>query len=277
MSVESYKHPVSQLLSYGDCNKMNSDEWPNYVEELGFGEEHISELIRMATDKTFFDIGEETDRLDIWAPVHAWRTLAQLKAEAAIEGLTPLLNFDDDWVMGELPEVYSLIGPAAIPFLIAHLGDSDAEIYSRAVAIDALEKIGNFYPDFRDQCVAILTKQLSKFTEQDRDFNGILVGGLVGLKAVESARVIERAFATDRVEPFIIGDWWDAQVELGLKSKDEVRPESENSYFRSFPSRIDISEESSTSNYNLGKLDQKTKAKRKQAQESRKKNRKKRK
>ncbi|GCL34298.1 hypothetical protein PA905_46990 [Planktothrix agardhii CCAP 1459/11A] len=47
MSVESYKHPVSQLLSYGDCNKMNSDEWPNYVEELGFGEEHISELIRM--------------------------------------------------------------------------------------------------------------------------------------------------------------------------------------------------------------------------------------
>lgn len=276
MSNQSYQPPVSQLLTYGNCNEMNSNQWPNYVQELGFGEEHISELIRIATDQSFFGTDEE-DRLEVWASVHAWRTLAQLKAEAAIEGLTPLFTIDDDWILEELPKVYALIGPAALPKLTTHLANTQYEDYVRVIAIDALEEMGKIYPDSRDQCVAILTKQLRKFTEQDRDFNGILVAALLGLNAVESATVIERAFAADRVEPFMAGDWSDVQVELGLKTKEEVPQERE--YLTDFNSLIQsrLSETPLTAKSRSGKANPKTKAKNKQAQASRKKNRKKRK
>ena len=276
MSNQSYQPPVSQLLSYGNCNEMSLDQWPNYVEEFGFEEKHISELISIATDKSFFGIDEE-DCLEIWAPVHAWRTLAQLKAEAAIEGLTPLFTIDDDWIREELPKVYALIGAAALPKLTAHLANTEYEEHIRAIAIDALEEMGKIYPDSRDQCVEILTKQLRKFTEQDRDFNGILVASLLGLNAVESATVIERAFAADRVEPFMAGDWLDVQVELGLKTKEEVPQERE--YLTDFNSLMQarLSETSLTATSRPGKANPKTKAKNKQAQASRKKNRKKRK
>jgi len=34
--------------------------------------------------------------------------------------------------------------------------------------------------------------------------------------------VIEQAFVANRVPPFIVGDWDDVQVELGLKTREEV-------------------------------------------------------
>ena len=48
---QTYTHPVSQLLTYGDCLKMEKvgKEWPDYL-SLGLTEADIPELIRMATD-----------------------------------------------------------------------------------------------------------------------------------------------------------------------------------------------------------------------------------
>ena len=51
MNTSSYTSPVDKLLTYGDCRELR--EWPNYL-ELGFGQEHVSDLIRMATDNELF-------------------------------------------------------------------------------------------------------------------------------------------------------------------------------------------------------------------------------
>jgi hypothetical protein len=39
------------------------------------------------------------------------------------------------------------------------------------------------------------------------------------MKAVEAAPLIEEVYASDRVEEFWIGDWDEAQYELGLKER----------------------------------------------------------
>ena len=44
------------------------------------------------------------------------------------------------------------------------------------------------------------------------------------MEAKEAAPLIERAFAQGYVDPMVMGDWEDVQIELGLKSAEEVTP-----------------------------------------------------
>ena len=114
MTESTYPSPVSKLLTLGDCREVRG--WPDYL-AIGLGPAHVPDLIRMALDEELYRAGP--DSLDVWAPVHAWRALGQLRAEAAAEPLTRLLvrivEFDDEWVGEELPQVFGMIGPAAVP------------------------------------------------------------------------------------------------------------------------------------------------------------------
>src|SRR5436305_13614282 len=120
MSAVSYPSPVDKLLTCGDPWEVraNPKDWPQYL-ELGIGPEHIPDLIRMATDGELRWAEEDSD--EVWAPIHAWRTLGALHAEEAIEPLLSLFKnieeYDDEWALEELPDVYGMIGPAAIPAL----------------------------------------------------------------------------------------------------------------------------------------------------------------
>jgi len=216
--MPSYAPPLTHLLTYGDCRKLR--HWPDYV-KLGFGPEHVPELVRMALDEDLH--WADSDSLEVWAPIHAWRTLAQLRAEAAGEPLLALLqridDGGDDWVGEELPRVYGLIGPAAIPMLARYLADPQHGLWARVAACGGLSEIGQKHPDSRAECVAVITHQLEHYGEQDPTLNAFLFSRLLDLKAVESAPMIERAFAADAIDPTVAGDWEDAQVELGLKAK----------------------------------------------------------
>jgi hypothetical protein len=115
-----------------------------------------------------------------------------------------------------------MIGPAAIDPLQAYLADSSHDSFDRATAINSLSQIAQKFPDVRNECVAILTQQLEQFADNESEFNAFLIGELLDLNAVESATVMERAFAANKVDTFVVGDWDDAQVSLGLKDASEV-------------------------------------------------------
>jgi hypothetical protein len=223
MSTAGYTGNVAKLLTFGDCSQMDWDNWPAYPTEVGLQPEDIPELIRMATDRTFDEM--DSDRLEIWAPIHAWRALGQLKAEAAIVPLTTILNKDIDWVWEELPKVYSMIGPAAIPVLADLIRDPSQDDSARNTAVDCLKEIAITHPESRDACVTPMIQQLEACEENDIALNTSLIIDLMDLKATEAAPAIEKAFAAERVDEFMVGSWPSVQIDLGLKQETDFSPD----------------------------------------------------
>jgi len=270
-----YQPPVEGLLTYGESDRFTPEEWPDY-RELGIGPEHIPELIQMATDEQLNVAAAESP--EVWAPLHAWRALGQLRA---VEAVVPLLELfdqleDDDWVHEELPVVFGLIGPAAFPALAAYLADLSHTDSSRISVIRSIEEIGKRWPDARGEALAILEERLERFEENETDVNAFLVEALVELEAKEAAPLIERAFAQGYVDPMVMGDWEDVQVELGLQSAEQVASRRANTWSESLSPTPSASEPFAPASSGLThkqKAAQK-KAKSKMAKRSRKQNRK---
>ena len=213
-----YPYPVSRLLNLGDPRDRR--EWPVYT-ALGLTREHAPDLIRMMLDDDLNNADSESR--EVWAPLHAWRALGQLRAVEAIEPLLSLLRHidehDDDWIGEEVPRVFSMIGAPAMPALTAYLADETQGLFARIAAAHSLEWISRRYAATRDQSLATLSAQLEHFAGQDPTLNAFLISYLLDLEDVEAAPLIERAFASDQVDLAVAGDWEDAQIELGLKTK----------------------------------------------------------
>jgi hypothetical protein len=215
--MAEYPPPLDVLLNLGTSPQ--GTEWLDYRAK-GIGPEHISDLIRMATDPAL-NLGDP-DSPEVWVPMHAWRALGQLRAEAAVGPLLGLLRpLDDDeyddFALSELPQVFEMIGPAALPALEAALQEESRGSYALVSIAEAISSIGTAYREYRDRCVAILTRKLEAAARNDSGLNGFIISDLIDLQAVESAPVIERAFAADGVDVTVAGDWHDVFLALGLE------------------------------------------------------------
>ena len=240
--MTTYHPPVNKLLTYGDCRKIKGI--PDYL-ELGFTDEHIPALIQMSIDP---DLNwGDSESLEVWAPIHAWRALGQLKAQAAIE---PLINLfheleDSDWTQ-ELHEVLANIGPATLPYLRTYLADASHGLHPRAGAVETIPYIARQHPETRDTCIDILKNQLEKFEENERELNAFIIWALADdLKAVDVAPLMEKAFEAKRVDKTIVGNWYSIQVTLGLKppnKKLETDKEMEAEFKEMFAPIIELRE-----------------------------------
>lgn len=215
MPISNYQAPVSNLLNYGDLRPQKT--WPNYVEELKLENQHIPQLIEMVMDSEFDQM--DSDSKAVWGPVHAWRALAQLQAEAAIEPLLTFLNEqDDDWISSEFPEICCLIGVKTIPFITNFLADSSKDMYARCDVIESLKAIALKYPETRSICVEAIIQVLENFSKNDPILNGFLINYLAELQATEAISIIEQAYLAKKVDTFAAGTWDDVQAEFGLKA-----------------------------------------------------------
>lgn len=221
MTERDYPAPVSELLALGDCR--GQGEWTDY-RALGLGPEHVPDLIRMALDEELYWADSEDDV--VWAPIHAWRALAQLRAEEAAQPLTRLLyridEYGDDWVGEEIPEVLGKLGPTAIPVLADYLADDSHSLWARIAAAQGLQEISERHPGARSAAISALTETLERFAHHDRTLNAFLVSFLVDLDAVEAAPLMKRAFEAEKVDLAVMGDWEDVQMELGLLDERET-------------------------------------------------------
>jgi hypothetical protein len=281
----AYSPPLDKLLSYGDCREI--PDWPDYL-ELGFTQEHVPELIRMAGDDA---LDESDDDLLFFAPIHAWRVLGQLRAEEAIRPLIDLFKKrgakDDDWFLSDLPKAVGMIGPAAIPALVEYMADDSHGLFPRVAAINSLQEMAECHADARDRCAAALAARLENFEhEEDVEFNAFLVAALVDLKAREFIGVIREAYKAEAVLEGIIR-WKNVRGEFNLEPReddpisefDEAHaqgglPESLDNGYRdsSFPDPYpSIPTRTVTARK---KAKKRKKAKRRQAERSRKRNRK---
>ena len=256
-----YTEPVSKLLTYGDCLEIDEqvedperdrlfqalekggadslsrdwlsefnplpkvERWPKYVEELGLTQAHVPELIRMATDDELNRLPD--DDLAVWAPVHAWRCLGQLKAEEAI---TPLIRYyfgrrQSDWAMEELPWVLSLIGESAIAPLSKYLSARKNKVRGRVSALEGLDIIGRRNLNLKGKCLEVLVAQLSEYQRNSEEMNGFLASSVINLGGVQHAELIEAVYQSGRIDETICGTWPSVQVDLGLAKEEVFDPE----------------------------------------------------
>jgi hypothetical protein len=218
MVQSTYSAPVDALLRSGETRVKR---WPNYMEKFNLSLADVPELLRMVVDE---DLNFSDDKSsESWAPVHAWRALGQLRAEAAIEPLISCFDemVDNDWFREEMPEVFSLIGPTAIPAIAEFLANPN-DLYLRWMCAAILVKMSQKHPDVRNECLNRLVNQLQQYTKNSRELNGALVCALIDIEAKEAVPLMEAAFSAKRVDTSIPGDWIDVQYALGLLTQAEV-------------------------------------------------------
>ena len=222
MPANDYHPPVAQLLSCGRPKNISRTEWFDYVDAYGLTDEHIPALIQLAAEEEL----DWEDEGECYAPIHAYRALGQLRAEAAIQPLVRLLDSDDsDWFMEDLPIVFGMIGPACLPALTNYLNHAEPSTWSKAAAAGGLEKIAVYHPEHRDECVERLTEALSRHQQQSPELNGSLVARLLNLQATESVREIEAAYKEGPMDEMVCGSWARVQIELGLATAADFSPE----------------------------------------------------
>ncbi len=222
VSQPTYPPPLDRLFRAGNARETLSwhEGQVDYPAELGLTAEHVPHLIAIAQSWTDDD-GWSDDEEDLarWAPVHAWRTLGQLRAAQAVapllDMLNPLAERSDDWGSDEFPHVFGLIGEDAFAALNRFLRDSANAVYARICATHALERIAALHPDMRARCVATLHEVLEGYEDQDPSLNTFLVIYLMELGATESAELIEHAYADNRIETFLI-TWDEVRRQLGV-------------------------------------------------------------
>lgn len=223
-----YAPPVDQLLSLGDLRGQ-----PRYdYLSLGLRHEDVPALIRMAGDDALWRADGES--VEVWAPVHAWRALGDLRAEEAIGPLIALLSKPDrddydDWLDEEMPDVFGLLGPAAIAPLAAYLRAPGHSRWARVTAATSLGRIAQAAPGARDAIVAVLDGLLKDNVsrkrppnDEEETVNGSVISELITLGATEAAQTIADAFAADRVDESIAGDLEDVQIALGLRTQRDT-------------------------------------------------------
>lgn len=223
MSV--YTGPVSELLKLGR-DGLDARTKIDYT-KFGIGMEHVPELIRVMQDKDLFKWDDENIKDEppaIYAFIHAWRALGQLRAEAAIEPLLDLIAEQDegewiDWVTEEVPKVLGQIGPVALLPILARLERRYMGQESANELATSLGEIAKRYPETRSEVIGQLIRVLQTGREPDHTLNGFVIGDLLDLKAVEALPAIEAAYALNLVDESIVGSLADVKYDLGLGPK----------------------------------------------------------
>ena len=170
--MTDYQPPVSELLTIGETSSAN--RWTDY-QQFGIAVQHIPELLQMMCDT---QLSYNSHGTSAWGPVHAWRTLAMLRAREVVE---PLLEMMELWQVQsnsiheeELPLVLSMIGPDAIEPLAMYCRNSIQKLTPKMIAATGLLQISMAYPESRPRCVGIFRELMLFSKSTDPDFHKML-------------------------------------------------------------------------------------------------------
>ena len=213
-----YGPPLNALLEWGVARL--EEPWPNY-RKLPFALEHVPDLLRMAADSRLRNLDSGRER---WAPMHAMRVIGQLQAAEAAPALLlflALASGDHDYFLSdEVPLVFAMLGPDAIPHLAMFLKDEKVPSDSRVLAGLSLSLIGGAHPESCEMAAGTLMAQLRRWETNTPELNAGLLVSLSELpEQPEGALDLARAaFSADRVDADGGIDWMECQEAFGVEN-----------------------------------------------------------
>ena len=213
MGQNKYKSPVNELLLIGDIR--GTSEWLNYS-NFGITDKDIPELVEMATDSSL-NFGDPNSSY-VWAPLHAWRALGQLRAIQAIE---PLINLfhelrDDTWANEDLPGVFGIIGKEALPYLSRYLLNKLDDDFPKITCAESIKQIGIKDEKTRHLCIQALTKELEKYLDNSPALNAFYIWYLKDLGAKDKLPLIKKVYTDNKVDEQVIGSYEKLEAKLLL-------------------------------------------------------------
>jgi len=195
---------IDLLFSLGKVERHR--DWVDY-RKLGFEADDIPQLIQLLS-LTELRESAEPQLVHEFAPIHAWRILGQLQHIDAVAPLIELLpSFrDNDWAISELPQVFGMIGSAAIkPLSNCALDLTQAEI-ARVLAMDSLIDISYVEPHTREEIISLFSDLIGLADRQSQRFNGLLVVNLIELQKDVFSRDIRDLYQRNLVDTLLAGD-----------------------------------------------------------------------
>jgi hypothetical protein len=106
--------------------------------------------------------------------------------------------------------------PSLIPRLTVLIQDQGNTFAVRNDSAQMLVEIARKHPDYRQQCIAILTATLERFLRNPIELNTSLISHLLELKARESAGMIQQVMAPGEYDRKAVGDWQEVSRSLGV-------------------------------------------------------------
>jgi len=212
---------IKLLLELGEAD--HGGDWPDYL-QYGFKEADTPALLDLVADETFDQADSES--AEIWAPLHAWRTLGQLgNSQAAIPLIAQFDRlYNDDWALTELSVVMGMLGETAIIPLATYLNETQHDEFARVLAADSLAEIAKHQSDCRESVIQCYRSYMEKPDHTAYTLNGLLITHLLDLGAKEAIDDIRRFFAKDCVDITCAGDLEDVEIELGFRHKRPTTP-----------------------------------------------------
>jgi hypothetical protein len=207
-----FQPPLDALLSLGPAKP---EQLARLQAELGIGQEHVPELIRLIRDRDLNTRLE--DDAALWGSVHALDLLAELDLAAYVAELIPLFDIDFDEVGDMLISLVGAVGAPAIAPLRAYLDDRSHWVWGRSRVANALQVAAEQHPELRDEVVAIMSGTLSGAEDDHDEVLTAAMAALVKFKAVEAVPLIRRAFELEKIDEYMMGPWGDVLAALGLE------------------------------------------------------------
>lgn len=215
MSRHQYAPPLDSLLTLG---RPRQEERPSWVDpaSLGLSHEHVGDLLKMVSDGRLHRDFEPV----CWAPVHAWRAVAQLDPGALIEPFIKLLDRLDHW--------HDDFGLEEAPVLLAHTGtmclgpvgklirDQRRSLWARVAGVQTLKELGPLHPETHGEILELVTRQLDLAPYNDPILNAFLVGVILDLRLHEGRTAIENAYLSGFVDESVLGSLDEVLEEMSM-------------------------------------------------------------
>jgi tetratricopeptide (TPR) repeat protein len=213
-AVGKYPSPMRTLFTLGEPKPDYS--YTDLTESL---KDYVPQLIELALDDDINKL-KQTDPA-VWSPLHALAILRELRAVEAVEPLLEMMDWDDEWIEAQLPQVYGAIGAPALPALKAYTMDSSNDQWGRGRALASLTAVAQAHEETRDEVVHFFINFLDRpgagSSVEEESLTASLVGELGDLQATESYEAIRRAFDENRVDETIV-QLEDIERDFGMRA-----------------------------------------------------------
>lgn len=114
--------------------------------------------------------------------------------------------------------------PSLIPRLTLLVQDQGNTFQVREDSAGALVQIAQNHPDYRHQCIAILTATLERYARNPIELNTSLIAHLLELDARESAAMIQQVIQAGECDVKATGSWHEVSRALGVVHSPPAAP-----------------------------------------------------